>query len=225
MRHARGVLSSVIACAALVPLRAGATDIIVNIDATLYGYYVSWNPPVVGATIIPFSLTADGKLNTLTLPAGTYRITNGFGLPGAGPFFGGYRDDLVHWTWGFVIANATTKRIMYFTTVGPIRASMEEVAADPDVQNFSTTLTLTEQTTLAFMFRDSYMYDNGNGIALRITGGCIADIDGSSEVDLGDFFAFFNCWDTQEPCADLDGSPGIDLGDFFAFFNAFDQGC
>lgn len=217
------VLAATLACAGA--LRAAATDLVVNIDACLFGYYTSWNPPSVGLWIYPFSLTGDGKLNTLTLPAGTYTITNGYGMPGAGPFFNAYRPNLTQWTWGFVIADMKTSRIVYFTEVVPLRSSLEEVAEDPAVQNFSTTLTLTEETTLAFMFRDTYMYDNGNGIALRITGGCAADIDGSPGVDLGDFFTFFNCWDAQEPCADLDGVAGVDLGDFFAFFSSFDAGC
>ncbi len=52
-----------------------------------------------------------------------------------------------------------------------------------------------------------------------------ADIDGNGEIDLSDFFAFFNCFDQSQPCADVDGVEGVDLGDFFTFFNAFDTGC
>lgn len=63
-------------------------------------------------------------------------------------------------------------------------------------------------------------------IATGIGGGaCLADIDDSGEVDLGDFFEFLNCFDTSQACADLDGNPGVDLGDFFAFLNGFDSGC
>ncbi len=54
---------------------------------------------------------------------------------------------------------------------------------------------------------------------------CLADRDCSGEVDLADFFDFFNCFDQNLPCAELDGESGIDLGDFFAFFNGFDAGC
>ncbi len=54
---------------------------------------------------------------------------------------------------------------------------------------------------------------------------CPADIDRSGDLDLADFFAFFNAFDVEGPLADLDGVPGVDLGDFFAFFNSFDQGC
>lgn len=54
---------------------------------------------------------------------------------------------------------------------------------------------------------------------------CVADLTGDTAVDLADFFAFFQCFDTGSPCADLDGSGAVDLVDFFAFFTAFDQPC
>jgi len=54
---------------------------------------------------------------------------------------------------------------------------------------------------------------------------CRADLDASGLVELDDFFAFFNCWDTFSPCADLDASGEIDLLDFFAFFSSWDVGC
>lgn len=54
---------------------------------------------------------------------------------------------------------------------------------------------------------------------------CLANLNGDDEVDLGDFFAFFNCYDAELGCADVDGVPGVDLGDFFAFFAAYDAGC
>lgn len=60
---------------------------------------------------------------------------------------------------------------------------------------------------------------------------CPGDISGPTpgvpdgEIDLNDFFYFFDCFDAELPCADLDGTPGVDLGDFFFFFNAFDAPC
>jgi trimeric autotransporter adhesin len=54
---------------------------------------------------------------------------------------------------------------------------------------------------------------------------CAADVDCSGEVDFSDFLAFFNCYDTLQPCADIDGSTEVDMADFCDFFNAFDQGC
>ncbi len=54
---------------------------------------------------------------------------------------------------------------------------------------------------------------------------CVSDRNCDREVDLLDFFEFFNCWDLSEACADVDGSGEVDLLDFFAFFNAWDVGC
>lgn len=53
----------------------------------------------------------------------------------------------------------------------------------------------------------------------------LADLNKDGEVDLSDFFEFFNCYDAELPCADVDGNPGVDLGDFFEFFNGYDAGC
>jgi hypothetical protein len=64
--------------------------------------------------------------------------------------------------------------------------------------------------------------DNAN-VFVGLT--CPADIDGDGQVDLIDFFAFFNCWDVAGPCAEIDGTPTVDLGDFFMFFTSFDVGC
>jgi len=54
---------------------------------------------------------------------------------------------------------------------------------------------------------------------------CVADLDLSGEVDLADFFIFFNAWDQTQSQADVDFSGEIDLADFFMFLNAFDAGC
>lgn len=54
---------------------------------------------------------------------------------------------------------------------------------------------------------------------------CPGDVNDDGAIDLDDYFAFFNCWDTSAPCADIDASQGVDLQDFFAFFNSFDSGC
>lgn len=54
---------------------------------------------------------------------------------------------------------------------------------------------------------------------------CAADVNRDGVVDLIDFFDFFQCFDTTNPCADIDGEAGVDLGDFFLFFQSFDTGC
>lgn len=52
---------------------------------------------------------------------------------------------------------------------------------------------------------------------------CVADLTGDGQVDLADYFEFFNCYDSELPCADIDGNPGVDLADFFLFFAEFDS--
>lgn len=61
--------------------------------------------------------------------------------------------------------------------------------------------------------------------SLDVRGPCAADVNGSGEVDLLDFFTFLNCFDQSLPCSDVTGEGEVDLEDYFAFFNAFDQNC
>ncbi len=66
------------------------------------------------------------------------------------------------------------------------------------------------------------------GYAVVIAGDvspCVGDVNQDGEVDLADFFQFFNDFDQSLPSADVDGIDGVDLGDFFAFLNAFDASC
>ena len=147
-------------------------DNIVNIDATLYGYNFPTDPaPVPGQIITPFSLAPGGVLNQLTLGAGTYTVRNAAGMVGANPNFTGYRFNggtSANWAWAFVISDATTNQVLLYGEAGLIRNSQAEVVADPNVQNFSTTFTLTRTTTLNFMIRDYFLPDNAGGVALLI---------------------------------------------------------
>lgn len=59
----------------------------------------------------------------------------------------------------------------------------------------------------------------------RLSVYCRADANTDGEVDLADFFEFFQCWDTTAACADIDSEPGVDLADFFLFFQSYDLGC
>ncbi len=61
-------------------------------------------------------------------------------------------------------------------------------------------------------------------LSLSVSIGSAADITGNGEVDLEDFFAFFNAFDNNTPEADVNLDCQIDLADFFDFFNAFDAG-
>lgn len=61
-----------------------------------------------------------------------------------------------------------------------------------------------------------------NAVLLNV---CSVDLNCDGEVDLVDYFEFFNCFDQSQLCADVSGDGSVDLVDFFEFFNAFDGGC
>lgn len=61
-----------------------------------------------------------------------------------------------------------------------------------------------------------------HGIQLLTT--TVADLNNDGELDLQDFFDFFNAFDATWSIADIDGDGEVGLGDFFLFFNLFDQG-
>lgn len=52
----------------------------------------------------------------------------------------------------------------------------------------------------------------------------VADITHDGVIDLADFFAFFEAYESASFPADLDENPGVDLADYFAFFQSFDTG-
>lgn len=54
---------------------------------------------------------------------------------------------------------------------------------------------------------------------------CVADFDGSGEVDGADFLAFLSAFFSQDPRADIDQSGSIDGADFLAYLSAFFAGC
>lgn len=54
---------------------------------------------------------------------------------------------------------------------------------------------------------------------------CISDIDQNGEVDLSDFFGFFNFWDVSDPAIDFNADGSVDLLDYFRFLNGWDKGC
>lgn len=62
-------------------------------------------------------------------------------------------------------------------------------------------------------------------MAVMLRPNCAADLNDDGAVDLTDFFAFFNAFDTGDALADIDDAPGVDLNDFFGFLNAFDSSC
>jgi len=145
--------------------------VIVNIDATKYGFAFPTDPaPVPGQLISPFSLAPGGVLNQLSLGAGNYTITNATGLAGATPTFTGWRfNSANNWVWNFIISDAVTNRVVLYGEAGGLKSSQSLIAAQSSVQNFSTTFTLATPKTLNFMIRDYILSDNAGGVALNIS--------------------------------------------------------
>jgi hypothetical protein len=54
---------------------------------------------------------------------------------------------------------------------------------------------------------------------------CYPDLDGSGTLDLFDFLAFVNLFNTADPAADCDADAQFTLFDFLCFVNAFNGGC
>jgi hypothetical protein len=143
---------------------------IVNIDATLYGYQFPTDPaPQVGQVIHPISLAPGGALNQLTLPAGTYEISNATGLPGANPDFTAWRfNSDPNWVWSVVVADDATDKVVFYADRGGVQTTQAAIAADPSVQDFHGTFTLPATTTLDFMIRDYYLPDNAGGVSVNV---------------------------------------------------------
>jgi hypothetical protein len=55
--------------------------------------------------------------------------------------------------------------------------------------------------------------------------GCYADFTGDSTLDLFDFLAYVNAFNSGEDRADCSGEGALDLFDFLCFVNAFNEGC
>ena len=62
-------------------------------------------------------------------------------------------------------------------------------------------------------------------LALPVSGGCRADLDGDGRLTIFDFLAFQNLFDAGDPIADFDGDGSLTIFDFLAFQNEFDAGC
>jgi len=164
---------------------------IVNIDATKYGFAAPTDPaPVPGQLISPFG--PGGALNHISLGAGTYTITNATGLAGATPTFTGWRfNSGNNWVWNFIISDAATNRVLMYKEAGGLKSSQSLIAAQSAVQNFSTSFTLATPKTLNFMIRDYNLSDNAGGVALNISPAATAVPEPSSIALLG--FGAFAC--------------------------------
>jgi hypothetical protein len=68
----------------------------------------------------------------------------------------------------------------------------------------------------------------GNGgelILVDLGGGCYADCDGNSTLDVFDFLCFQDAFVNSDPYADCDGNSTLDIFDFLCFQDAFVAGC
>lgn len=54
---------------------------------------------------------------------------------------------------------------------------------------------------------------------------CIADWNGDGEVDINDFFAYLDDFESGDPRADLNEDGEIDINDFFLFLTEYEAGC
>ncbi len=57
------------------------------------------------------------------------------------------------------------------------------------------------------------------------TDACPADLDGDSDADADDFFAYLDLFAADDPVADLDSDGDTDADDFFTYLDLFAQGC
>jgi hypothetical protein len=138
---------------------------IVNIDSS-HGFIFdsggSDPAPAPGQHINPIGAPVE-----LTLLAGTYKITNAYGLPGADYSAWSYNVSTSSWGWAFVMADAATHNVILYGEAGR-GSSAAQVAALPAVQAFSQSFKLTDTTTLLFTLRDYFVPDNAGGISLNV---------------------------------------------------------
>jgi hypothetical protein len=167
--------SLLVAALLLVLAASPANALIVNIDATVSGCDVSdcngVHPPpgtILGAIFSPVQVT---------LGPGTYTITNGNGDPGANPNFtawnfndGGQSNPNFNWVWSFIVANDANREVLVEGCCGSaVFTSQAAAATQPFATNFSTSLLLTQTTTLDFLIEDFFLSDNLGGMALNVT--------------------------------------------------------
>lgn len=245
MRGTYGVGRVAMCGLGLVGVACGvAHGVVVNIDATRYGFAAPTDPaPVVGRPITPITNPPGQPLLQLTLPAGRYRVSNASGLPGANSGFTGWRYNAgANWVWNFVISDNTTGLVVYYADRGMIQPTQEAIASQPDVIAFRDTFTLSAATTLNFMIRDYFLDDNAGGMALQIEVApplCIADVDdgtGSGTPDGGvtidDLLYYLDLFGSGVARADVDdgsgtGTPdgGVTIDDLLYYLVRFEAGC
>ena len=189
-----------------------------NFALTADGAAMNANNPNFPATPI-----AETELNNVIAPGGTARVRFTAFVP-AGTT-----------TLNFLIGDATdyaydsTVYLSPLTLTCPADLNGDGVVDDADFTIFSVAynnlddprgdlngdgITNDDDFTLFAPAYDNYYCDN-----------CLADTNHDGQLDLDDYFLFFNWWDASDPRADVNHDGVLDLNDFFAFFNAWDSGC
>lgn len=168
---------------------------IVNINATQNGCSQCSGPQnVLPGTVVSIL----GPKVQLTLPAGTYRITNAAGLQGA--LYGGwnYNSSGANWVWSFMVANEATSTVLMDDYIGSTQSSLAAIAgltntptydgntvlAATSTAGFTDQLTLTQTTTLDFFIDDYGLSDNLGGVSLlvrsvdqQLSGNLVSSVD------------------------------------------------
>ncbi|MFI4883298.1 MAG: GC-type dockerin domain-anchored protein [Phycisphaerales bacterium JB064] len=75
------------------------------------------------------------------------------------------------------------------------------------------------------VFGGAYIQMDAMELTYGDVAGCYADFDMSGALDLFDFLAFQNAFDSGDLAADCDEDGSLTLFDFLCFQNAFDAGC
>ncbi|WP_337175697.1 PEP-CTERM sorting domain-containing protein [Paludisphaera sp.] len=177
-RPARALALAALVALAVAPARA---DVIVNVNASHYGYVESPTIPNIGTRVTPISEAPGGEFKDLILTAGIYKITNAAGQLRAK--YDGFRFNQEttgeNWTWNFLLTNADdgNKAILFGGADTGLFATQAGAAAKAAA--YVGYFALAVNTTLNFMISDNSVGDNTGGVSLRITR--IGDLDTPGE--------------------------------------------
>lgn len=164
-----------------------AAQVVVNVDATRYGFAFPTDPaPVPGQIVTPITNPSGQARNQIVLGPGRYRVSNATGRPGANPAFTAWNYS-GGWVWSIVLANDATGAVLAYTDAPAQFGSQAAAAASPLVAAVSTTFTLSGTTTVDLFIRDYFLPDNQGGVAVLIALLCgQSDVAGANQAVGGD---------------------------------------
>lgn len=166
MKRLIGVFCTTVAMALSVPAHAAGT--IVNIDGAVTGCTpCNGNHPVAGESVSQLI-----KPVLKTFAAGSYTVTNGFGMAGATPGYDAWRFNFSegNWIWSFIIVDAATRKVVLdsLPDANAFVGSHSAVGSASYALNYSGSFTLAAETQLAFVTEDYFPDDNAGGVTLNI---------------------------------------------------------